>query len=304
MRHTNQQPLRLNLSQAAQQKLTKAAHVFKLREHWFHDRLPPVVERPTLRTFQFVPHALLYRGERRQRLGPRFLPGFRLAWRHMQIYLAHRFVSQRRGTEITTVSRSSLRHSSQIGCYRLQHRHQLLPIIPRLHHFGRHDDLRLRIHPNLTVVCLLITLRYQILHDPRIRISEVALTFRRRQDLPRFRDPPFAPPITSLALCYGLIFLRPLPLSGGFRFGLHLRYQGLYFSQAPFSITQLWRQLITTLAWPIQLVLLLVDALCLAQQLRHYRGQLLLLILQASVAERFIRRGVGFDLRAINGHMA
>src|SRR5216684_1952861 len=302
MRQTNQQPLRLDLGQSPQQKLAEATYVFNLSEHRFHDRLAQVVERATLGAFQFVPHVLLHTGTRRQRLCQSTQVRLPLVRRHMQINSAHRLVGQRRHTEVATISRSRLRHSPQILCYLLQHRNQLLLVVSRLHYLGPDDDLRLRIHPNLNVVSLLKTLRYQVLHHPRIRISEVALTLRQRQDFSLCGYLPFRTPIAFCA-CFWLFLLSTLLRGGGFRFLLQFRFQGSNLSQSRFPITQLFRQLITPFAFAVQLILFFVYALRLSQQTRHFSRQLLLRILHPRVGERLVLRGVGFDLGAINRYV-
>ena len=178
----------------------------------------------------------------------------------------------------------------------------LLLVVSRLHYLGPDDDLRLRIHPNLNVVSLLKTLRYQVLHHPRIRISEVALTLRQRQDFSLCGYLPFRTPI---ALCAGfwLFLLSTLLRGGGFRFLLQFRFQGSNLSQSRFPITQLFRQLITPFAFAVQLILFFVYVLRLSQQARHFSRQLLLRILHPRVGERLVLRGVGFDLGAINRYL-
>src|SRR5262249_29873957 len=146
----------------------------------------------------------------------------------------------------------------------------------------------------LNVVGLLESLGRAILHEARVRISEIALTLCYRHDFPGGRNLPFPPPLASLPLARWLFFLRTLMRGGGFSFGLHVRDQAANFGQPRLRITQLFRQLVTTFALAVELILLLVYALGLAQQTFHFSRQLWLYILHPGIGKRLILRGVGF----------
>ena len=62
MRHTNQQPFRFDLRQAAQQKLPKASYMFDLRKDWFDDHFSFAEHLAPGFAAQLVPHPFLQGG--------------------------------------------------------------------------------------------------------------------------------------------------------------------------------------------------------------------------------------------------
>src|SRR5215510_2492626 len=93
MRHTNQQPFRFDLRQPAQQKLTKAAHMFDLREDRFDDHFSSAEHLTPVLAGQLVPHPFLQRGLWRQCCLLSSIERFTLFWWHMQINGPHCLMS-------------------------------------------------------------------------------------------------------------------------------------------------------------------------------------------------------------------
>src|SRR5262249_55009898 len=123
------------------------------------------------------------------------------------------------------------------------------------------NDLRLSIYSDLNVVGLLESLSCMVLHDARVRISEVAFALRCRQGLARVNY------FASRELLALLFCLFLLALSGGSFFlrsftcfALHIGLQLTDSSQPRLALAQLWRQFVTTFAFSIKRILFIVYA--------------------------------------------
>ncbi len=111
---------------------------------------------------------------------------------------------------------------------------------------------------------------------------------------------PLAPPVVLwLIRCFLLLLLRCCLLC----FTLQLRFQLANLGQPSLAPPQLGRQLIAAPARPVKRVFCIIDSLGLSQQPHYFRLQGLLRCLKVPVAQRFALGRVGFDLRAVNGHM-
>src|SRR5215467_2758343 len=209
MRHTNQQPFCFDLRQTAQQKLAEAAHMFDLCKDRFDDHFSSAEHFTSGFATKLVPHPFLQRGIGWQRCLLISREGLTLIWWHMQIDSSHGLMSKGGLAVVAGISRGLPRQAAQISFHLAQHRHQLFLIHARLHYFGSDNDLRLSIYSDLNVVGLLESLSCMVLHDARVRISEVAFALRCRQGLARVNY------FASRELLALLFCLFLLALSGG-----------------------------------------------------------------------------------------
>src|SRR5919198_3033421 len=185
MCHTNQLPFRFDLPQPAQQKLTKASHMFDLREDRFNDHFSSAEHFTTGLAAEFVPHLFLQRGVCGQRCLLLSIEGLTLIWWHMQINAPQCLMRNGGLAVVASIGRGLDRHSPQISFHLAQHWHQLFLVHARLHYFSSDDDLRLSVYSDLNVIGLLKGLARMVFHDARVRIGEVAFALRSRHSLTR-----------------------------------------------------------------------------------------------------------------------
>src|SRR5690348_10907830 len=305
MRHTHQQPFRFHLRQPAQQKLPKAAHMFDLREDRFDDHFSSAEHCTSSFAPKLVPHPFLQRGVAGQRGLRRSREWLTLIWWHMQIDSPYGLMRKRGLAVVTGIGRSLHRHSSQVAFHLTQHRDQLFLVHARLHYFGRHNDLGLRVYAELNVIGLLEGLARMVFHDARVRISEVAFALRRRHRLARVN---YFARRALLALLFCL-FLLMLSCSGFFLrrftcFALHVGLQFTDAGQPRLALTQLWRQLVTALAFAVKRIFLLIYALGFGQQPLYFGRQFLFCFAHRGITHGAPLRSIRFDLGAIDRHVA
>src|SRR6266404_4366387 len=311
MRHTHQQPFRFDLSQAAQQKLPEAAYVFELGKDRldnyfsFAEHLAPGF------AAQFVPHPFLQGGVFWQSSFRSPIERLPLVRRHMQVNGSYERMSNRGLTVVAGISRDLIRQPSQVLFYLLQQRHQLFLVHPGLHYFGRYDYLGLSVNSELDVVRLLESLRPVVLHDPRVRVGEVALGFRSRNNLIGVNysggtTPKLLSALLLLQAVLSVFLLRCLSLflSNGARLLLDVRLQLADPDQARLSLAQLCRQFITAFTLTVKLIFFIVYALCCRQQPLDFGGQFLLRFTHPGVTHGLPFGSISFDLGAIDRHMA
>src|ERR1044072_2196293 len=302
MRHTNQQPFRFDLRQPAQQKLSEASHVFDLPEHRFDDHFSSAEHFTTGLATKLVPHSFLQRGIGGQRCS---LEGLALIWWHVQIDGPHGRMRKGGLAVVAGIGRSLRRQASQVPFHFTQHWHQLFLVYARLHYFRRHNDLRLSVYANLNVVGLLESLSGMVLHDARVRISEVTFALRCRHRLAQLNY--FARPellallfcLLLFALSFGDFFLRSFT-----GFALHIGLQFADAGQAPLALTQLWRQLVTAFAFAVERIFFVIYALRLGQQPLYFGSQFLFCFAHGRIAHGAPLRSVRLDLGAIDRHVA
>src|ERR1044072_6619717 len=105
MRHTNQQPFRFDLRQSAQQKLTKASHMFDLREDRFDDHFSSADYLTSGLAGELVPHPFLQRRICRQGCLLGSIEGPTLIWWHVQIDGAHGLMRKGGSAVIASIGR-------------------------------------------------------------------------------------------------------------------------------------------------------------------------------------------------------
>src|SRR6185369_1635008 len=253
MRHTNQQPFRFDLRQPPQQKLTKAAHMFDLREDRFDDHFSSAEHLTTVLAGQLVPHPFLQRRVCGQRGLLLSIEGLTLIWWHVQIDRPHCLMRKSGLAVVAGISRGLHRQATQISFHLAQHRHQLFLVHPSLHYFGGYNDLRLRIYSDLNVIGLLESLTRMVFHDARVRIGEVAFALwchHRLAWVNYFASREFLALLFCLllfALSFSDFFLRSLTCLA-FHIGLQFTDPG----QPRLALTQRWRQLVTAFAFSIK----------------------------------------------------
>src|SRR5207247_2393164 len=215
-----------------------------------------------------------------------------------------------RFTKITRIRRALLRLLPQVLLDLLQHRHQLLLVVGLLGDSGRHDDLGLAVHRDLSIVGLLKALARPVLHDPRIRIGKVALRLGLGLGLLWVRNLGRR----ALGLLSGLLLL-PLPLgdASASRLGLLLGSRLGFLLQRPlglanllqpgFSLGQFRRQFISPPPRAVLPILGRVDGLGVRQQLGYFLFQFLFCLAHPFIAHRLMFGGVGFDLRPVQRYV-
>src|SRR2546421_1118656 len=296
MSQTDQQPFSFDLFQPAQEKLPEAAQMFNMSEHRLDDYLASVVQRASGWTLQLLPHlcsdTAIGGSDRR-------LNFVRL---HIQVDPLECFITEHCTAEISSISQNYFRHLSEVLFYFLYSWSQLPLVIGPLHHSSGDNNLRLGINGDLAVIGLHVVSGGRVHHQPRIRISQVALRLGAREGLAGFRLRPLATAIIMWAS--GATFFLLLLLHCcffGFAFQLGLQLADL--RQACLPLAQLCRQLIAPLAFTVKRVFLVVDPLSFSQQPPYFSLQFFLYFTHPGVAQRLTLRRIGLNLGAVNGHL-
>src|SRR2546421_395481 len=278
MSQTDQQPFSFDLFQPAQEKLPEAAQMFNMSEHRLDDYLASVVQRASGWTLQLLPHlcsdTAIGGSDRR-------LNFVRL---HIQVDPLECFITEHCTAEISSISQNYFRHLSEVLFYFLYSWSQLLLVIGRLHHSSGDNNLRLGINGDLAVIGLHVVSGGRVHHQPRIRISQVALRLRSRDCLAGFRLRPLATAIVmwpNVATFLLLLFLGSCLLSFALQLGLQLSY----FRQSRFPLAQLRRQLVAPLSFAVKRIFLVVDPLGFGQQPGYFSLQFFLYFTHPGVAQ-------------------
>src|SRR5262245_23087712 len=196
---------------------------------------------------------------------------------------------------IPRIGQHSLRQLSQIVLYRFDHGQKLAVVSRIMGEPVGYNELAVGIDGGLRVVGLLKSRTH--LHDPRLWIGEVILSFWLRLAEGLFERTPRA--ITPTLLIIRMA--SPLPIG----FGLALLQPclgGLYLGQTNLASSKLLRQLLLGLIHTQARVLLCIGCPSALQQRFNLLLKLYLLLFHTPVAHRFVLARIRLNLGAIQSN--